>query len=113
VKAYEGPEQEVEQAVQMCLPEVVSEDPRFMERDAPPLAEDFPEGTKVFFLGEHAYGGAAQISSTSDKTLSVILAVSLMKYFVFLELLVSNFDNSSIHRKKRKFKSSKPLWNTA
>lgn len=52
VKDYEGPERETEHAVQMCLPEVASEDPRFLERDAPPLSEEFPEGSKIFFLGE-------------------------------------------------------------
>ncbi|KDR68528.1 hypothetical protein GALMADRAFT_78457 [Galerina marginata CBS 339.88] len=74
VKDYEGPEKELEQAVQMCLPEVASEDPRFLEREAPPLSEEFPDGSKVFFLGEHAYGVAAQVSSTTDAALSVILA---------------------------------------
>ena len=56
VKDYEGPEKEVEQAVQMAVSEVNSEDPRFIEKEAPPLSEEFPEGSKVFFLGEHAYG---------------------------------------------------------
>ncbi|KAH9481103.1 5'-3' exoribonuclease 1 [Psilocybe cubensis] len=74
VKDYEGPDKEQEQAVQMCLTEVVSEDPRFMERDAPPLSEEFPDGSKIFFLGEHAYGVAAQVSSTTETALSVILA---------------------------------------
>jgi 5'-3' exonuclease len=75
VKDYEGPERETEHAVQMCLSEVASEDPRFLERDAPPLSEEFPEGSKVFFLGEHAYGVAAQVSATTETTLSVVLAV--------------------------------------
>jgi len=75
VKDYEGPEKELEQAVQMCLPTVVCEDPRFLEREAPPLADEFPEGSKIFFLGEHAYGVAAQVSATTEDTLSVILAV--------------------------------------
>ncbi|CAA7269491.1 unnamed protein product [Cyclocybe aegerita] len=74
VKDYEGPDKETEQAVQMCISEVASEDPRYVEREAPPLAEEFPEGSKVFFLGEHAYGVAAQVSSTTESTLSVILA---------------------------------------
>lgn len=76
MKDYEGPEKETEQAVQMCLTEVISEDPRYLEREAPPLAEEFPEGSKIFFLGEHAYGVAAQVATTEEKTLSVILAVS-------------------------------------
>ena len=78
VKDYEDVDKEIEQAVQMCLTEVVSEDPRYLEREAPPLSEEFPEGSKIFFLGEHAYGVAAQVSSTTDSTLSVILAVSYL-----------------------------------
>ncbi|KAF8635064.1 hypothetical protein AX15_000556 [Amanita polypyramis BW_CC] len=75
VKDYEGPEKEAEQAVQMCLSKVASEDPRFMEREAPPLAEEFPEGTRLFFLGEHAYGVAAQVSATNETSISVVLAI--------------------------------------
>lgn len=78
VKDYEGPEKEVEQAVQMAVTEVTSEDPRFQEREAPPLSEEFPDGSKVFFLGEHAYGVAAQVSETTKDTLSIVLAVSIL-----------------------------------
>lgn len=74
VKDYEGPEKELEQAVQMVISEVASEDPRFLEKDAPPLSEEFPDGTNIFFLGEHAYGVAAQVSSATDSALSVVLA---------------------------------------
>ncbi|KAJ7717235.1 exonuclease II [Mycena maculata] len=74
VKDYEGPDKEQEHAVQMTLSQVSSEDPRFLEREAPALSEEFPEGSKIFFLGEHAYGVAAQVSATTDITLSVILA---------------------------------------
>ncbi|KAG2351406.1 hypothetical protein BDR07DRAFT_1386025 [Suillus spraguei] len=41
VKDYEGPEKELEQAVQMVISEVASEDPRFPKKDAPPLSEEF------------------------------------------------------------------------
>ena len=75
VKDYEGPAKEVEQAVQMAVSAVSSEDPRFLEKEAPPLSEEFPEGSKVFFLGEHAYGVAAQVSATAEDSLSVVLAV--------------------------------------
>ncbi|KAG5652989.1 hypothetical protein H0H81_002814 [Sphagnurus paluster] len=74
VKDYEDQDKEIEQAVQMCLPEVVSEDPRYLERAAPPLSEEFPDGSKIFFLGEHAYGVAAQVSQTTESSLSVVLA---------------------------------------
>lgn len=75
VKDYEDANKEVEQAVQMSVPEVVSEDPRFMERAPPPLSEEFPDGSRIFFLGEHAYGVAAQVSGTTEDSLSVVLAV--------------------------------------
>lgn len=91
MKDYEGQGKEIEQAVQMCLSEVTSEDPRFREREPPQLSEEFPEGSKIFFLGEHAYGVAAQISATrevdgADPSLSVILAVSspLMGFLPFV-----------------------------
>ncbi|KAM5537240.1 hypothetical protein V8D89_009173 [Ganoderma adspersum] len=74
VKDYEGPEKETEQAVQMAISAVNSEDPRFLEKEAPPLSDEFPDGSKIFFLGEHAYGVAAQVSATDADTLSVILA---------------------------------------
>ena len=75
IKDYEGPDKEIEQAVQMVLSDIASEDPRFLEKDAPPLSEEFPDGTNIFFLGEHAYGVAAQVSSATDSALSVVLAV--------------------------------------
>ncbi|KAF5378954.1 hypothetical protein D9757_008738 [Collybiopsis confluens] len=74
VKDYEGMEKETEVAVQMVVSSVGAEDPRYTERPAPPLSEEFPEGSKIFFLGEHAYGVAAQVSATTDTSLSVILA---------------------------------------
>ncbi|KZV63884.1 hypothetical protein PENSPDRAFT_589169 [Peniophora sp. CONT] len=74
VKEYDGQHKETEVALQMAVATVSSEDPRTMEREPPPLSEEFPDGTRVFFLGEHAYGVAAQVSSTSQDSLSVILA---------------------------------------
>ncbi|KAG2352576.1 hypothetical protein BDR07DRAFT_1313202 [Suillus spraguei] len=82
VKDYEGPEKELEQAVQMVISEVASQDPRFIEKDAPPLSEEFPDGTNIFFLGEHTYGVAAQVSSTTDSALSVVLANNKFKIIV-------------------------------
>jgi len=71
----------MEVAVQMAISEVASEDPRFLEREAPPLSEEFKEGSKIFFLGEHAYGVAAKIASTTDDSLSVILAVRIYPFY--------------------------------
>lgn len=94
VKDYEGPDKELEQAVQMCLSEVASEDPRFLEREAPKLSDEFPEGSKIFFLGEHAYGVAAQVSATMETTLSVILA-----FFPSEKSEINKFKEIVLHRK--------------
>ena len=109
MKDFEEADKEVEQAVQMILSEVASEDPRFSEKDAPPLSEEFPEGSKIFFLGEHAYGVAAQVSSVTESTLSVILAVS---YSVHNQDCIDH-SHSSSHRIKPKMRSSRVLFRTA
>lgn len=96
VKDHEGADKEVEQAIQMCLDEVISEDPRFLERDPPPLKDEFPEGSKVFFLGEHAYGVAAQVIGTTDTTLSVVLAVSLLHLLVRDMILICGYFFNSV-----------------
>lgn len=106
MKDYEGQEKEVEHALQMSLSEVVSEDPRFLEREPPPLSEEFPDGSKVFFLGEHAYGVAAQVQSTTDDSLSVVLAVRLVFYFKLNPLI---YLHSSSHQIKPRMISSRAL----
>lgn len=77
-------DKETEAAVQMTISSSAGvEDPRFVERPAPKLEEEFPEGSRIFFLGEHAYGVAAQVSGTTEDSLSVVLAVSsLLLYLI-------------------------------
>jgi Exoribonuclease Xrn1 D2/D3 domain/Exoribonuclease Xrn1 D1 domain len=77
VKDYEDADREYELALQLAVPEVISEDPRYVERGPPTIAEEFPDGSKVFFLGEHAYGFAARVHATTTDSLSFILAFSL------------------------------------
>ncbi|SRR6266851_592330 len=76
VKDYEDISKEYELALQLAVPEVESEDPRYIERGPPSLTEEFPEGSKVFFLGEHAYGFAARVAATTADSLSFVLAFS-------------------------------------
>lgn len=76
VKDYEDISKEYELALQLAVRQVESEDPRYIERGPPSLAEEFPEGSKVFFLGEHAYGFAARVAATTADSLSFVLAFS-------------------------------------
>ena len=77
MKEYEGLDKEVEHVMQMCLVEVSSLDLRYIEKAAPQLSEEFPDGSKIFFLGEHVYSMAEQVSAMTQTSLSVILAVLL------------------------------------
>ncbi|PVF93617.1 hypothetical protein CPB86DRAFT_715030 [Serendipita vermifera] len=74
VKDWEEADKETDIPVQLTVKEVNFEDERFKEQPAPPLLEEFPIGTTVFFLGEHAYGVVAQVQDIVGETLSVTLA---------------------------------------
>ncbi|WVQ99991.1 hypothetical protein IAU59_007134 [Kwoniella sp. CBS 9459] len=74
VKDYEGPDKEITQALQLAVNQVTFEDERYLEQAAPPMSQEFPDGEKVFFLGHMAYGTAAQVMQTSEKTLDIGLA---------------------------------------
>lgn len=76
VKEYETQHQETEQAAQMLITSIASEDPRYIERASLPLSEEFPVGINAFFLGEQAYGALAQVSGATNTSLSVIITVS-------------------------------------
>jgi 5'-3' exoribonuclease 1 len=50
------PGQDTDYALQVLVEQVISEDERFIEREALPIEEEFPEGSRAFFLGEFNYG---------------------------------------------------------
>ncbi|KAH0562252.1 hypothetical protein GP486_003048 [Trichoglossum hirsutum] len=62
IKEYaQIPGMETDYASQVVVDEVISEDQRFLEKAALPLAEEFPEGTRAFFLGEFNYGRPLEV----------------------------------------------------
>ncbi len=65
IKNYSLPDTEIEAPLQTTLSQVSSEDPRLLEKPAPSLEEEFLGGSKVFFLGEQAYGVAVQVCGRS------------------------------------------------
>lgn len=78
VKDYEGAEKEIAQPWQSAVHQVVFEDERYIERDAPPVSSEFPDGERVIFLGKGAlYGSAAQVLSTTKDRINVELLASL------------------------------------
>lgn len=105
IKEYETQRKETEQAVQLAVTSVASEDPRYVERVPPPLSEEFPIGAKVFFLGEHAYGTAAQVSGATETSLSVILAVGA--FMCLSHRLVAFVRHSTLRRTRTKTNGSR------
>ena len=67
IKEYEEiPGVDTDYAAQMLVEEVVSEDQRFLEKAALPIEEEFPEGSRAFFLGEFNYGRPLEILKHHD-----------------------------------------------
>ncbi|CAE7051355.1 unnamed protein product [Rhizoctonia solani] len=80
VKDYAGPEAETEQAVQMSLMQVKSEDPRYVEQPAAPLEQEYPIGTNVFFLGVvDDTGGLAREIFFQDGIIATVVASALLR----------------------------------
>ncbi|EZG05534.1 hypothetical protein H106_04575 [Trichophyton rubrum CBS 735.88] len=70
----EIPGVETEYAAQLIVDSVVSEDLRFVEREAVPIEEEFPEGARAFFLGEYNYGAPVHVTGHEDGKLSGLLS---------------------------------------
>jgi 5'-3' exoribonuclease 1 len=72
----EIPGQETDYALQLVVDNVISADERFIEREALLIEEEFPEGSKGFFLGEFNYGRPVQVNGHEDgKVNGMIVAV--------------------------------------
>ncbi|WAR56001.1 hypothetical protein PtB15_6B745 [Puccinia triticina] len=69
VKEYEA--RDCDYALQTVVLKVSSVDPRFMEQSAKSITEEFPEGSKVFFLGALLYGAPGQVVGHSKDKLNL------------------------------------------
>ncbi|KAK4541065.1 hypothetical protein LTR36_008290 [Oleoguttula mirabilis] len=54
---------EPDYATQTIVDRVLSEDQRFLEKEAVPIEDEFPIGTRAFFLGDMAYGRPLEVTS--------------------------------------------------
>lgn len=80
VKEYANiPGIETEFASQIIVDEVINEDPRFLEQAALSVEEEFPIGTRAFFLDEPNYGRPLEIISHQDNCANIWLSVGLFQ----------------------------------
>ncbi|CZT49542.1 probable KEM1-multifunctional nuclease [Rhynchosporium secalis] len=68
------PGMDTEFASQMVVDEVISEDPRFLEKAALPIEEEFPPGSDAFFLGDFNYGRPLKVLDHKDNKAEVWLS---------------------------------------
>ena len=66
---------ETDYASQMVVQEVISEDQRFLERAALAIEDEFPEGSRAFFLGEFNYGRPLEIVQHSGNKADIWISI--------------------------------------
>ena len=79
----EAPGLETVYASQLVVDSVISEDERFIERDALPIAEEFPIGARAFFLGDYAYGRPLTITGSDQNRATCLISVTKAKWVEF------------------------------
>jgi len=66
---------ETDYAAQTIVDDVYSKDPRFLEKDALPVEEEFPVDSRAFFLGDYAYGRPLQVIKHENGKMHVWVSV--------------------------------------
>jgi hypothetical protein len=94
------PGQEHDFASQVIVDEVVSEDQRFLERAALPIDEEFPPGSRAFFLGEFNYGRPLEVVGHKENRAEIWLSTVKGKETEFGRQVVLN------HRTQVRYTSS-------
>lgn len=80
VKEYaENPSVRKIYAAQTIVDDVQNEDERFIERAALPVEEEFPQGTRAFFLGDYAYGRPLEITGHVNGKTELMVSVPKTK----------------------------------
>ena len=70
----ELPGQETDYPLQIVLDSVINPDERFIERAALPIEEEFPEGSRAFFLGDFNYGRPVHITGHENGKVNGLIA---------------------------------------
>lgn len=108
LKEYVGPNQETNEAIQVSVKNVVNEDNRYLERPPLSLPVEFPERTKIFYLGNHAYGCPASVVAVSNKEIAIEL-ISLGNQTRENELLAKLVQNRTPDKYYPSYEISKRL----
>jgi 5'-3' exoribonuclease 1 len=91
------PGMETEYASQIIVDEVISEDQRFLEKAAVPIAEEFPPGSRAFFLGEFNYGRPLEVVGHKDNRAEIWLSTTKGKEAEFGRNIVMSRHTKSLY----------------
>ncbi len=86
---------ETDYASQMIVTEVANEDPRFLEQVALPVEEEFPVGSRAFFLGEFNYGRPLEVVSHTNMKADVWVSTVAAKVPEFGRQIAMDADRHS------------------
>lgn len=92
---------DTEYAAQTVVFEVHEEDQRFVEKEPLPIEEEFPEGTRAFFLGEYSHGSPLEVIDHANGKANVWVSTQVCIQVV--SGCSRNFAN--LHSHKRTFSS--------
>lgn len=80
IKEYaENPSMRSVYATQTVVDEVVNEDERFIEKAAVPIQEEYPVGTRAFFLGDAFYGRPLEVLGHNGNKAEVVVSMTNTK----------------------------------
>ena len=86
---------ETDYASQMVVKEVANEDPRFLEQAALPVEDEFPVGSRAFFLGEFNYGRPLEVVGHTNKKADVWVSTVAAKVPEFGRQIADDADRLS------------------
>ncbi|PHH87800.1 hypothetical protein CDD83_8386 [Cordyceps sp. RAO-2017] len=96
IKEYaENPSLRNTYASQTIVDEVINEDERFIEKAALPIEEEFPVGTRAFFLGEYAYGRPLEIIGHIYHKAEVVVSIPKTKEQPFAKQLIHRAERAN------------------
>ena len=86
---------ETDYAAQTIVSEVISEDQRFLEKAALPIEQEYPEGTRAFFLGDFNYGRPLEVIRHVDNRAEVWISIVKGKEAEFVREIVKRAEREN------------------
>lgn len=96
IKEYgENPSLRSTYAAQTVVDEVENEDDRFIEKAALPVEEEFPQGTRAFFLGEYAFGRPLEVTGHVSNKTEIVVSMPKNKEPDFAQQMIRDAERSN------------------